>query len=572
MGLALVMGYVAVRLKLPALVGYLIAGILVGPYSPGFIADAEIASQLAEIGVMLLMFGIGLHFSPEDLISVRRIAIPGALAQIVLATGMGLALAYFWDWPFGTGLIFGLSLSVASTVVLMRGLESQGILESIDGRIAIGWLVVEDLAMVMALVLLPPFAAHLSGAHSVADLFSRELLVILAWSIGKVGLFILLMLFVGARLFPWLLWQVERTGSRELFTLCVIAVALGIAYGAGMLFDVSFALGAFFAGMILRKSHLSYRAADESLPLRDAFSVLFFVSVGMLFNPMILIEQPMQVLAVVATIVFGKSAVAFLIVLGFRYSLHTALTVSASLAQIGEFSFILLGVGKTLSLIPDSVSNLVLAGAIFSIALNPLLFHAISPFHKWVRTHTKPPRVVENAPDPLKALPLPAATGQWIDHAVLVGYGHVGRQVAQQLGDRGHSVVIAELNREIVERLRVEGAHALFGDAIEPTVLSEARIQSALLLIIATPDTFRVRKMVEAARILNPEIEILIRSHSEEDAAILEAEKAGKIFLDKHELALNMTRYALTLADARLVTKNAEIKKEDANGRVSLGY
>ncbi|MDO9468962.1 MAG: cation:proton antiporter, partial [Thiobacillus sp.] len=336
LGLALIFGFVAVRLKLPALIGYLLAGIVIGPYTPGFVADAALAGQLAEIGVMLLMFGVGLHFSLDDLLSVKKIALPGAVVQIAVATAMGMGLAHWWGWDLMAGVVFGLSLSVASTVVLLKALESRGVLATPNGRIAVGWLVVEDLVMVLVLVLLPPLAATLGSDAGTTDLSS--LLTTLAITLGQVALFIVLMLVVGRRVFPWLLWQVARTGSRELFTLCVVAAALGIAYGSSAVFGVSFALGAFFAGMVLRESSLSYRAAEESLPLRDAFAVLFFVSVGMLFDPNVLTEQPLQVLAVVAIIVFGKSLAAFLLVLAFRYPLNTALTVSASLAQIGEFS------------------------------------------------------------------------------------------------------------------------------------------------------------------------------------------------------------------------------------------
>ncbi len=353
LGLALIMGVLAARLKLPPLVGYLIAGIIIGPATPGFVADVELSAQLAEIGVMLLMFGVGLHFSLEDLLAVRRIALPGAIVQITVATVLGMGVAQLWGWSLSAGIVFGLALSVASTVVLLRALESRGILETVNGRIAVGWLIVEDLVMVFVLVLLPALAVSLGGtAAAVHGPAHQSLLTTLAVTLGLIALFVALMLIVGKRVFPWLLWQIARTGSRELFTLCVIAAAVGIAYGSALLFGVSFALGAFFAGMVMRESPLSYRAAEESLPLRDAFSVLFFVSVGMLFDPQVLIRQPLQAFIVVAIIIFGKSLAAFFIVLLFRYPLNTALTVSASLAQIGEFSFILAGLGVQLGLMP----------------------------------------------------------------------------------------------------------------------------------------------------------------------------------------------------------------------------
>ena len=358
-GLALILGFVAVRLKLPALVGYLIAGILLGPATPGFVANVELSRQLAEIGVMLLMFGVGLHFSFDDLLAVRRIALPGAIAQMAVATALGMVITSFWGWSFGAGIVFGLALSVASTVVVLRTLEDRGVLDSINGRITVGWLVVEDLVMVLVLVLLPSLSAWLGGNASglTEGAPDRELLKTLGFTLGQVAVFVVLMLVVGRRLFPWILWQVARTGSRELFTLCVVAAAVGIAYGSAELFGVSFALGAFFAGMIMRESDLSYRAAEESLPLRDAFAVLFFVSVGMLFDPEVLIRQPLRVLVVVAIIVFGNSLAAFLLVLAFRYPLNTALTVSASLAQIGEFSFILASLGVALELLPTRRSE-----------------------------------------------------------------------------------------------------------------------------------------------------------------------------------------------------------------------
>ncbi|MGB7947899.1 MAG: cation:proton antiporter, partial [Candidatus Binatia bacterium] len=407
LGLALILGFIAVKMKLPALVGYLVAGIMIGPATPGFVADLELSSQLAEIGVMLLMFGVGLHFSLDDLLAVRQIALPGAVVQIAVATLLGVAVATLWGWEFGTGLVFGLALSVASTVVLLKALENRGVLESVNGRIAVGWLLVEDLVMVLVLVLLPALSVWLGGnapANAPAS-EGRTLGTTIALTLGQVSVFIALMLIAGRRLFPWLLWQIAGTGSRELFTLCVIAVAVGIAYGSAALFGVSFALGAFFAGMVLRESPLSHRAAEESLPLRDAFSVLFFVSVGMLFDPNILIRQPLQVFVVVLIIIFGKSLAAFFLVLLFRYPLNTALTVSASLAQIGEFSFILANLGVSLGLLSAEGQDLILAGAIISIALNPLVFRAIEPAQAWIRSRSKLAQTLERPDDPLAVLP-----------------------------------------------------------------------------------------------------------------------------------------------------------------------
>jgi CPA2 family monovalent cation:H+ antiporter-2 len=551
LGLALAVGFIAVRLKLPALVGYLIAGVLIGPATPGFVADVGLSSQLAEIGVMLLMFGVGLHFSLDDLLAVRRIALPGAIAQIGVATALGAGVATFWGWSLAAGLIFGLALSVASTVVLLRALEQQGILQSVNGRIAVGWLVVEDLAMVLVLVLLPPLSGWLGSGDSAARSTGGDLLIALMLTLGKISLFIALMLVVGRRFFPWLLWQVAGAGSRELFTLCVIAAAVGIAYSSAALFGVSFALGAFFAGMVMRESPLSHRAAQESLPFRDAFSVLFFVSVGMLFDPMILLQQPLQVFMVVAIIVVGKSLVAFLLVLAFRYPFNTALTVSASLAQIGEFSFILAGLGVSLGLLPSAGQSLVLAGALISISLNPLVFRAVEPVQVWIRSRSKLARAMERSGDPLAELPMTVESHHVTGHIVLVGYGRVGRRIGEVLTKRGLPLVVAEQNRDLVEHLRERGIHAVAGDASDPAVLIQAHIARANLLVIAAPDTFRARRMVEIARMLNPDIEILVRTHSEEEAALLRSENAGTVFLGEYELALNMTRHVLGRFEAK---------------------
>lgn len=374
LALACIGGFVATRVRLPPLVGYLLAGIAVGPFTPGFVANSEIAGQLAEIGVILLMFGVGMHFSLRDLLAMRKIALPGAVVQIGIATALGVILAWVWGWRFGGGLVLGLALSVASTVVLLRALEERGILTSVNGRIAIGWLVVEDLIMILTLVALPALAGTLGGHSNQSS--AHDLALALGLTFSKVAAFIALMLVVGTRVLPLVLDHVARTGSRELFTLAVIAAALGIAFGSAELFDVSFALGAFFAGLVVKESDHSHRAASELRPLQDAFVVLFFVSVGMLFDPAILVREPLQVLAVLAIIVLGKSAAALLIVLAFRYPIGTALTVAAGLAQIGEFSFILGGLGVTLGLLPAEGLNLILAGALLSITLNPLIFGA----------------------------------------------------------------------------------------------------------------------------------------------------------------------------------------------------
>ncbi len=542
LGLALIFGFIAARLKLPSLVGYLLAGVVIGPFTPGFVADAAIASQLAEIGVMLLMFGVGLHFSLDDLLAVRKIAVPGAVVQMTVATALGMGLAHWWGWNLGGALVFGLSLSVASTVVLLRALETRGVLDSANGRIAVGWLVVEDLAMVLVLVLLPPLAEWLSGrGQADVDSLGKTLGVTLL----QAGGFVALMLVVGRRFFPWVLWQVQRTGSRELFTLCVVAAAVGIAFGATALFGVSFALGAFFAGMVMRESEFSHRAAQETLPLRDAFAVLFFVSVGMLFDPWVVVERPLQVLAVVAIIVVGKSLAAAALVLAFRYPLNTALTVSASLAQIGEFSFILVAMGVSLQLLPPEGQSLVLAGALISIALNQLVFRAVEPLQQWILARSPLARKLEARDDPMAELPASTDEKYLSRQVVLVGYGRVGRRIADALAAQHLPFVVVEQNREVVERLRGEGLMAVSGDAAEPVVLVQAHIANARMLVIATPDTLNVRQMINTARTLNPDIEMVVRTHNEAEAKLLESENAGRIFLGEEELAQSMMRYVL---------------------------
>ncbi|MBT9541052.1 YbaL family putative K(+) efflux transporter [Thiobacillus sp.] len=543
-GMALILGFIAERVRLPALAGYLVAGILIGPATPGFVADMHIAAQLSEIGVMLLMFGVGLHFSLNDLLAVKRIAVPGAVVQMGLATVLGMFMAWWWGWHWGSGLIFGLSLSCASTVVLLKALEARGVLDSMNGRIAVGWLVIEDLVCVLVLVLMPPLAGALGGANApVAD--ADPLWMTIGITLLEVSAFIALMLVAGRRVLPWLLWQVARTGSRELFTLAVIASAIGIAFGAAQLFSVSFALGAFFAGMVMRESEFSHRAAQESLPLRDAFSVLFFVSVGMLFEPAILVEQPLRVLGVVAIIVLGKMFAALALVLAFRYPLNTALTVAASLAQIGEFSFILAGLGLSLGLLPAEGMSLVLAGALISIALNPFLFAAIAPVQRLLLLRSELARTLERREDPYAELPTSTARQYLEGQVVLVGYGRVGRRIATALDARGIPYVVAEQNREVVEELRKMGIAAVSGDAVDPAVLVQAHIAHAAMLVVATPDLINVRQMADTARALNPGIEIVLRTHSEDESDLLSKEGVGTVFFGEEELAKGMTHHVL---------------------------
>ncbi|MGV0962181.1 MAG: YbaL family putative K(+) efflux transporter [Limnohabitans sp.] len=545
-GLALLFGFLAAKLKFPALVGYLLAGIAIGPATPGFVADGQIASQLAEVGVMLLMFGVGLHFSIDDLLAVRKIALPGAVVQMVVATALGAGVASLWGWSLGAALVFGISLSVASTVVLLKALESQGLTDAADGRIAIGWLVVEDLAMVLVLVLLPAFAPSLGGS---AVPSGQSMAITILITLAQVGGFVAFMLVVGRRLFPWILWQVTKTGSRELFTLCVVAAAVSIAYGSSALFGVSFALGAFFAGMVLRESEFSARAAEQTLPLQDAFSVLFFVSVGMLFDPMVLIEEPLHVLATVAVIIIGKSLAAVTLVMVLGYPARTALVVAASLAQVGEFSFILAGLGMTLGLLPKEGNSLILAGALISIALNPLVFGTVAPLLKWLTRHPSLASRLSPGTNPLAELPLTTEAKYLAHQVVLVGWGRVGKLIGTSLTEQGIPYVVADTNRESVEALRAQGIPAVWGDATEPGVLIQAHIRDARALVIATPDTIQVRTMVETAKTLNPNISVVVRSHNAEEAKRLEEDGAGTVFVGESELAKSMIGFVVRLVD-----------------------
>ena len=547
-GMALILGFVAERIKMPALVGYLLAGILIGPATPGFVADVHIASQLSEIGVMLLMFGVGLHFSLRDLLAVKRIAVPGAVVQMGLATALGMLAANWWGWSWGAGLIFGLSLSCASTVVLLKALEARGVLETMNGRIAIGWLVVEDLACVLVLVLLPPLVGVLGATtdpHVMPLADVKPLWVTVGQTLLQVGAFIALMLVAGRRVLPWLLWQVANTGSRELFTLAVVATAIGIAYGASELFSVSFALGAFFAGMVMRESEFSHRAAEESLPLRDAFSVLFFVSVGMLFEPAILLEQPVRVACVVAIIILGKSLAAAALVLALRYPLNTALTVASSLAQIGEFSFIMAGLGVALGILPAAGMSLVLAGALISIALNPLVFATIAPFRRWILARSELARTLERREDPYAELPMTTERRFLEGQVVLVGFGRVGRRIGKALDGRGIPYVVVEQNRETVEALRKSGVVAVSGNAADADVLIQSHIANAAMLVVATPDPLNVRQMTRVARQLNPGIEVVVRTHSEDESEFLRKDNIGTVFFGEEELAKGMAAHVL---------------------------
>ena len=536
LSVAFILGALAQRFRISPLVGYLLAGILVGPFTPGYVADQTLATELAEIGVILLMFGVGLHFSLKDLLSVRAIAIPGAVAQMAVATLLGMGLAYLLGWSMVSGFVFGLALSVASTVVLLRALQERRIVQTDRGHIAVGWLIVEDLAMVLALVLLPALAGAMTAEG--ADPISTWVLP-LGLTAAKVAAFVAVMLIVGRRVIPWVLHYVAHTGSRELFRLAVLSIALGVAFGAASLFGVSLALGAFFAGMILAESELSQRAAEETLPLRDAFAVLFFVSVGMLFNPFVVLESPWPLLATVAIIVLGKSVAAFAIVKLFRHTTLTALTVAASLAQIGEFSFILAGLGVGLNLLPPEGRDLILAGAIISIVLNPLVFAAAA----WA-VRRKTPQPIADTPPPANDL-FPT---QLTEHNVVVGFGRVGSVLAKgmEIGDQPFLVI--EDRADPCARARGLGYEVIVGSGTEGRVLSAARIAEAKRLFVAVPDGFEAGQIVEQARRANPGLEIIARAHSEEERQHLLAHGADEAIMAEHEIAAAMLERVLARA------------------------
>lgn len=537
-------GMVAKKLRLPPLVGYLAAGIAISPFTPGLVAHTNIARQLAEVGVILLLFGVGLHFSIRDLWAVRHIAIPGAIGRIVITTAIGIGMALVWGWSVGSGLVFGLALSIASTVVLLRALEERNALDSEAGQIAMGWLIVEDLVMVFALVLLPVLAVPLGGQPGGTTGASAQLADTIVFTLAKVGLFIVVVVFGGRWFVPWILGHVARTGSRELFILAVLAVALGLAFGSATLFDVSFALGAFFAGLVLSESDLSHRAAAESLPLQDAFAVLFFVSVGMLFDPSILIREPWRVVAVVAIIVGGKSLITFATLIIFRYPVATALRVSTGLAQIGEFSFILAGLGMTLGLLQPEARDLILAGAILSIVLNPLLFSSSRLFTKWLDARPHLRTRLERSGHPLAALTEDAEQPVQ-GHAIIVGYGRVGSAIGRVFIEQNLPFIVIDLNRRRVETLRQRGIPAIYGDAVAPGVLEAAQVDRAHLLVLAAPPGFQITRIIERARGANADIDTIVRSHNANELARLKKQGVGLAMVGARELALGMMDYGL---------------------------
>ncbi len=535
---------IATKLKLPLLLGYLFAGLVVGPFTPGFVADSDIAHQLSEIGVSLLMFGVGLHFSIKDLWSVRKIAIPGALVQIGVATILGYLLARFWGWSLGAGLVFGLCLSVASTVVLLRALAERGLVETVNGKIAVGWLIVEDLVTVVALVALPAMSVSLGGKspHGEAD---ASVLMTLLMTFGKVSVFVAAMLVIGKKMIPGVLGKVARTGSRELFTLGVLAVALGIAFGAAALFGISPALGAFFAGVVISESDLSHQAGAEMVPMQEVFTVLFFVSVGMLFDPRVLMTHPIEIIIALSIVLVGKSLAAMGIVLLFRYPVATSLTIAASLAQIGEFSFILMNLGISLELVNQQALSIVLAVAVISIAVNPLIFKTIGPIDNWLKNHPALLRICERKQRPEEELAESVVDGL-NNHIVMIGYGRVGATIGRALAQAGVDYVVVDQDRVIIEDLQQQGIKTIFGDATRPGILSHAGLERARLMVVATPSNSLATEIVRSAKEIRPEIKVCVRTHDYEDSVFFEGVGVERIVFAELELALEMAQYSLS--------------------------
>ena len=548
--LAFIFGAIATRLKISPLVGYLLAGVIAGPHTPGFVADQDLILQLAEIGVILLMFGVGLHFSLKDLLSVKAIAVPGALAQIATAAALGTALGLALGWDVKAGLVFGLALSTASTVVLLRAMQDLRLIDTDRGRIAIGWLIVEDLAMVMALVLLPALASvgteagHAAANDPIAEWLGLGIGGIILLTIAKVAVFVALMLVVGRKVIPWLLNVIVQTGSRELFRLGVLAIALGVAFGAAHLFGVSFALGAFFAGMVMSESELSHRAAEDSLPLRDAFAVLFFISVGMLFDPMSLIRDPLPLIATLLIILVGKSVAAFFIVRAFKRPVGTALTISASLAQIGEFSFILAGLGVGLNLLPPEGRDLILAGAILSIFLNPVMFIVAERLRPWIEKRLgvegSTNDLGETSLDISEPEPLPRT--KLTAHTIIVGYGQIGKRVASALQEKRMPFLVIENSPKIYFRLKEIGIEAIAGNASDAEIWEAANPEMAINLVIAIPNAFESGRATSLARAANPGLRIIVRACSAAEAQYLHDLGADSVILGEAEIAGAMER------------------------------
>lgn len=540
--LAFILGMLAHRVKISPLVGYLAAGIIVGPFTPGYVADLSLAPQLAELGVIMLMFGVGLHFSINDLLSVKHIAIPGAILQITAATLLGFGLGQLMGWSILTGILFGLCLSTASTVVLLRAMEERQLITTKKGKIAIGWLVVEDLVMVLALVLFPVITQMLSQE----GVSPGEIIYSLVITLAKVISFIAFMLIIGKRVIPWVLIRAARTDSDELFTLAVLAISIGIAFGAVELFDVSFALGAFFAGVILNGTEFSHRAAKNTLPLRDAFAVLFFVSVGMLFNPLVILESPFALLGTLFIILFGKSVIAYGLVRFFKHSKETALTVSISLAQIGEFAFILAGLGLALGIGDSKLHNLVLAGAILSISINPFLFTLADKFQFAKLLSRASDSEIPSDSGVLKTVEKQQAMMTFVEHTVIVGYGEVGQKLLTELGDRDLEIVIIDQGKEKVRLLKTEGHHVILGDAILANILRLAGVEHAKWLLITLDNPYENAQIMQAAKEMNPNIQIITYANDIDEISYLYEQGASEVIEVKMDIAITMASKVTT--------------------------
>lgn len=544
--LALIFGCIAEKLKCPALVGFLCAGILCSSRTPGPTADMEIAMQLSEVGVILLMFGVGLHFSISDLLKVKGIAVPGAVLQMTIATLLGLLFAvYVWEWSLSSALIFGLCLSCASTVVLLKALEMHGHLNTVDGQISVGWLVVEDIATVLILVLLPPVAQIMGvtpgGGEAAEPMTASGIAYVIASTLLHVVAFVAIMMVVGRKFIPWVLWQIAKTGSRELFTLSILTASVGIAYGAAAVFDVSFALGAFFAGMVMRESKYAHRAATDSLPLQDAFSVLFFVGVGMMLDWRVILEEPWSILTMLAIIMIGKSLTAFCLVHFLRYPLHTSLNVGAALAQIGEFSFILAAQGIALGMTDQKMLSMVVASAILSIALNPLMFAMIPYVRRFSVRYFAWARAAAMLTDPYSVLPKETSRRMLMGQTILVGSGSVTRSVAKRLATDDVPFVCISEDKSFAEELREQKHAVISGDAADPMVLVQGHIVTAAQLMVIDIDPVKTLKIVEMAKQLNPELNIMARAGSRDEVEHLKQEGIARVYLDSESISEVLT-------------------------------
>jgi monovalent cation:H+ antiporter-2, CPA2 family len=538
-GLAFVFGTIANRLKVSPIAGYLLAGVAVGPFTPGFIGDPSLALQLADIGVILLMFGVGLHFSLRDMLALKKALIPAVAAQIAISASLGAGIAWLLGFSSLAGLVFGLALSVASTVVLLRSLQGRRLLDTERGRLVMGWLIAQDFVTVLALVLIPVFATLAKGQNTGTGLAGTQLIETLALTFGKLAAFIGFMLVIGRRAIPGILHYVAHTGSRELFRLAVLSVALGVAFMASEFFGVSFALGAFFAGMILSESQLSARAAEESLPLRDAFAVLFFVSIGMLFNPMVVVNDPAALGATVLVAILGNAGIAFALTRLLGYSIETALIVAVGLAQIGEFSFILADLGIGLGLLTARARDLILGTSIISILVNPFLTSLLDRFHS---AHPVRAPAEEEMPE------LHPTALQ--NHAVLVGYGRVGSLVGRALRQRSERFLVIEDADKLVAALNESGIEVLPGNAVQPKVLEAANIRGARLLFVAIPNGFEAGQIVEQSRVLNPQLQIVARAHSNDEVDYLMKLGANVVIMGEREIARGMIEHAFGAAAA----------------------